>query len=68
MDYRQLNQQTIKEAYALPRVDAMLAGNRFFSVIDMKSNYHQVEIHEEYKEIMAFTIGPLCFYEYTRIP
>lgn len=71
VDYRQLNRQTIKDAYALPRVDEMLdslAGNRFFSVIDMKSGYHQVELHEEHKERTAFTIGPLGFYEYTRMP
>jgi hypothetical protein len=41
-----------------------LSGNRFFSVIDMKSGYHQVEIFEDHKERTAFSVGPLGFYEY----
>lgn len=49
VDYRQLNQRTVKDAYALPRIDETLdslAGNKFFSVLDLKSGYHQVEIQE----------------------
>jgi hypothetical protein len=34
----------------------------------MKSGYHQVEIFEPHKERSAFTVGPLGFYEYTRMP
>jgi len=71
INYRQLNQRTIKDAYALPRIDEILdslAGNCFFSVIDMKSGYHQVEIDDQHKERTAFTVGPLGFYEYTRMP
>jgi hypothetical protein len=40
VDYRQLNQKTKKDAYALPQIEEILdclAGNRYFSVIDMKS-------------------------------
>jgi hypothetical protein len=45
-----------------------VSGNRFFSVIDMKSGYHQVEIFEDHKERTAFSVGPLWFYEYNRMP
>ena len=38
-----------------------------FSVLDMKSGYHQVEIDEEHKPRTAFTVGPLGFYEYNRM-
>jgi hypothetical protein len=34
----------------------------------MKSGYHQIEIEEEHKERTAFTVGPLGFYEYERMP
>ena len=71
VDYRQLNNITKKDSYALPRIEELLdclGGSTFFSVIDMKSGYHQVEIFEPHKERSAFTVGPLGFYEYTRMP
>ena len=71
IDYRQLNQRTKKDAYALPRIEEILnalSGKKYFSVLDMKSGYHQVEILEEHKERTAFTVGPLGFYEFNRLP
>ena len=71
IDFRQLNNHTIKDNYALPRIDEILeslSGNRYFSVLDMKSGYHQIEIEESHKERTAFTVGPLGFYEYNRMP
>lgn len=53
IDFRQLNKSTKKDAYALPRIEEMLdclAGNKYFSVLDLKSGYHQVEIFEPHKE------------------
>jgi len=49
VDYRQLNQITIKNRYALPRTDELfdrLQGARFFTKIDLRSGYHQIRIHE----------------------
>lgn len=43
VDYRQLNQRTVRDNYALPRIDEIL-DSLFFSVLDMKSGYHQFEI------------------------
>jgi transposase InsO family protein len=71
VDYRALNEQTIKDSYALPRIEEILealSGNTYFTVLDMKSGYHQVEVEEEHKERTAFTIGPLGFYEFNRLP
>ena len=56
--------------HALPRVDKILdslSGNRFFSVLDMKSGYHQIEIEESHKERTAFTVWPLGFYEFNKM-
>lgn len=71
VDFRQLNQRSIKDAYALPRIEEILdcfAGNKYFSTVDMKSGYHQVEIFEPHKERTAFTVGPLGFFEFCRMP
>jgi hypothetical protein len=70
VDYRQLNARTIKDAYALPRIEELLdtlAGSKYFTVLDLKSGYHQVEILEEHKERTAFTVAPLGFFEYNRM-
>lgn len=70
IDYRYLNSRTIKDNYALPRIEEILdslSGNTYFSVLDMKSGYHQIEIAEEHKERTAFTVGPLGFYEFNRM-
>ena len=45
-----------------------LSVNRYFTVLDAKSGYHQIEIDEEHKERTAFTVGPLGFFEYNRMP
>jgi transposase InsO family protein len=71
VDYRQLNERTIKDAYALPRIEELLdnlGGNSFYSVLDMKSGYHQVGIEEDSKALTAFTVGPLGLFEYNRLP
>lgn len=70
-DYRMLNQRSKRDSYALPRVEELLdclSGNKFFSTIDLKSGYHQVEIYEDHKERTAFCVGPLGFYEFNRMP
>ena len=71
VDYRQLIQRTIKDAYALPRISDILyslLGNKYFTVLDMKSGYHQIEIDDEHKDRTVFAVGPLGFYEYIRMP
>ena len=71
VDYRMLNNRTIKDAYALPRVEDVfdcLHGAKYFSTIDMKSGYHQVEVEEQHKDRTAFTVGPLGFFEFNKMP
>lgn len=66
-----MNSRTISDAYSLPRVDEILealSGSKYFSVLDMGSGYHQVEMEEKQKEKTAFTVGPLGFFEYNRMP
>ena len=71
IDLRKLNKQTIKDAYSLPRIDETLdslQGSQWFSSLDLKSGYWQVEMDEESKPLTAFTVGPLGFYECERMP
>ena len=71
IDYRKLNLRTIKDAYAIPRIDDtlhLLAGAKYFTKLDLKSGYWQVELKEEDKPKTAFQVGPLGFYECNRMP
>ena len=60
VDYRALNDVTVKDSYPLPRIDDTLdalVGARWFSTLDMKSGYHQVEMAEVDKPKPAFSFG-----------
>ncbi|GFX28126.1 hypothetical protein TNCV_424531 [Trichonephila clavipes] len=60
VDYRRLNDVTKKDSYPLPKIDDTLdtfAGNTWFSTLDLKSGYWQVELHPDDKEKTAFTTG-----------
>lgn len=70
IDYRKLNLRTIRDAYALPNIEetfTALSGAKWFSVMDLKSGYYQVEMAEEDKPKTAF-VCPLGFYEFNRMP
>ena len=71
VDLRKVNKRTIKDAYALPRIDEALDslnGSKWFTSLDLKCGYWQVEMDEESKKFTAFTVGPLGFYECQRMP
>ena len=57
IDYRKLNDATIKDAYPLPRIDETLdhlAGSCMFSTLDLSSGYWQVEMEPEDRPKTAF--------------
>lgn len=71
VDYRMLNQRTIKDAYALPRIEEVfdvLHGAKYFTTVDMKAGYHQVKVEDSHRERTAFTAGPLGFYQFLKMP
>lgn len=70
VDYRKLNDLTIKDAYPLPHIDQMLSelGQcTIFSTLDMQAGYHQIEIHPDDRHKTAFSSGKDLF-EYNRLP
>ena len=71
IDLGKLNNWTIKDTYSLPSTDETLdslQGLQWFSLLDLKSGYWQVEMDEESKPLTAFTMGPLGFYKCDRMP
>ena len=70
IDLKKLNNWTIKDAYLLPHINETLdslQGSQWFSSLDLKSGYWQVEMDEESKPLNAFTVGPLGFFECERM-
>jgi hypothetical protein len=67
VDYRALNEVTVKNKYPLPRIDDLfnqLCGTCVFSKIDLQSGYHQLKIRECDIPKTAFVLR--CdLYEYT---
>ena len=71
VDFRKINNKTIKDAYAIPRVEDtlhLLARAKFFSKLDLRRGYWQVEIEEKDKHNTAFQMGILDFFEFNRMP
>ena len=57
IDYRELNEITIKNKYPLPRVDDLfdeLQGATIFPKIDLRSRYHQLQGHPKVISKIAF--------------
>jgi hypothetical protein len=67
VDYRSLNEVTIKMKYPLPRIEDLfdqMRGAKVFSKIDLRSGYHQLKIRMEDILKTAFT-SRYGLYEFT---
>lgn len=57
IDYRKLNDVTVKDAYPLPRVDECLdalSGSKWFSCMDLNSGFYQIGMAPEDRDKTAF--------------
>ena len=71
MDLWKLNNRTVKDGYSLSRIEDILDclhGAVWFSTLDLKSGYWQVELEEEAKPLSTFTMGPLGLWEFECMP
>ena len=71
IDLRKLNNQTVKDAQSLPRIEDSLDclnETAIFMSLDLPSGYWQVEMTEDSKPLTAFTVRPLGFCECVWMP
>lgn len=70
VDYRKLSKVTNKDRYPLPRIDDdldTLEGSKYFSSLDMKSVYWQIEVDYRDREKTAFVTSH-GLYEFQVMP
>lgn len=70
IDYKKLNSVTVPDRYPIPEINLVLSNlgkNSFFSVIDLKSGFHQIPLKEADIEKTAFSINN-GKYEFVRLP
>lgn len=59
VDYRELNKQTVRDSFPLPRIDESidcLAGAKYFSTLDLAAGYWQVPLDNDAKLKSAFVV------------
>lgn len=70
VDYRKLNQKTIDDRYPLPNITDILdklGKSLYFSILDLASGFHQIEVKPEDIPKTAFTVEN-GHYEFVRMP
>ena len=70
VDYRQLNNVTVGDAYPIPNISDILdqlGHSKYFTTLDLASGFHQIEMSPEDASKTAFSV-PSGHYEYTRMP
>ena len=70
VDYRHVNDLTVKDAYPIPRVDECLdslSGSKWFNCLDLNSGFWQIGLDPTDKEKTAFATS-LGLYQFTVMP
>jgi len=70
IDYRALIEKTVGDVYPLPNITEILdqlGSAKYFSVFDLASGFHQIQMHERDGPKTAFST-PYGHYEFNRMP
>ena len=72
VDFRQLNERLIGDAYPLPNIDEIImqvtmSEAQYFTVMDLKNAFHLLELTPESRKYTSF-VTPIGQKEYTRLP
>lgn len=70
VDFRKLNENTIDDKYPIPNVISILSNMghaQYFTTLDLKSGFHQIELAERDREKTAFSVSN-GKYEFCRLP
>lgn len=70
IDYRKLNEKTVDDKYPIPQIEEILDNlgkSTYFTTLDLKSGFHQIEMNSKDIEKTAFSTGQGHF-EFTRMP
>lgn len=70
VDYRSLNQITVKQPFPMPVIDELLAklsGNKYFTSMDLISGYYQIPVEPNSQKYTAFVTHE-GHYQFTRMP
>ena len=70
IDYRKLNNVTVKDAFPIPKIESYLdtlRGSVYMLTLDMASGYYQVKLDEKDKHKTVF-ITKYGLFQYTKLP
>lgn len=70
VDYRQVNKKVVSDVFPLPRIDEILdqlGRAKWFTILDLKSGFHQIQIDKESRGITAFSTAEGHF-QFKRLP
>lgn len=70
VDYSKLNASTEIEGFPIARVDDILdglSGSKYFTILDLKGAYYNIEVDEESRDLTAFTVN-FCKYRFIKMP
>lgn len=70
IDYRKLNEKTVNDKYPIPQIEEILDNlgkSIYFTTLDLKSGFHQIEMEPSHAEKTAFSTNQGHF-EFTRMP
>jgi RNase H-like domain found in reverse transcriptase/Reverse transcriptase (RNA-dependent DNA polymerase)/Retroviral aspartyl protease len=70
IDYRNINKKVIGDKFPLPRIEEILdqlGRAKYFSILDLKSGYHQIPVANNSRECTAFSTDQ-GHYQFKRLP